>query len=106
MTPYFEGSGVTKICPKRCPRNLRSLEGLKKPFFGNLNSKPRGALGPPVAGGPLKSCSPWSLEKGYQYQIFLKKKAKMVSFVKDLLFPSIKTCLICLRDTFCDTFAI
>ena len=72
MTPFFEGSGglrgvlwlktfFTKICPRTYSRNLRSLGASEKPFFGNLNSKPRGAPAPPpVAGGLLTTaCVHW-----------------------------------------------
>ena len=46
---------LTKICPKIRFWSLRSSGAPGKPFFGNLNSKPRGGhRAPPVTGGPLR----------------------------------------------------
>ena len=68
MTPFFEGSEGPRgsydqkiFSPKFVQRDVlgtcKVWGASEKPFFGNLNSKPRGGpWAPPVAGGPLKNC--------------------------------------------------
>ena len=66
MTKKF----FTKICPKRCSRNLQSLGGLRKAVFWQLKFliEGGGTVPPPVAGGPLI------------YQMKSRKVSWMVSF--------------------------